>query len=450
MPAATLISSGLEAFALRLELAETARTSLDLQYYYWKHDLSGRLLTRAILRAADRGVKVRLLLDDMNAFGLDRTNIRLDMHENIEVRLFNPSRSRTNRLRRMLELLFKFTSATRRMHNKNWVTDRSIAIVGGRNIGDAYFDASTEANFRDLDVLLEGSPVEKAQSIFNSYWESRSAVPIRRLLRWRQPNLERLRKNLEFLAAIPEAQQLLEAARRHTLSTARNHTIKFSNSNEIEVEADPPEKAESRNSSNWLHHTIRAYLKGALHDLRIVSPYFIPGRAGLEDLAELKDRGVNIKVITNSLAATDVAAVHGAYSNYRHSLLAKGIQLFELKAMGRKARASVFGSRSASLHTKSFVVDDKVSFVGSFNLDPRSASINTEMGVFMVNEQLARALIKIFDKQKSPHASYRVELADGKLQWREPGTTSLREPSAGLMRRVIAKLVSFLPIETQL
>jgi cardiolipin synthase C len=437
---------------LRLALAETATQNLDLQYYYWKHDLTGRLLTRAVLLAADRGVKVRLLLDDMNAFGFDRTNITLDSHPNIEVRLFNPSRSRIGKLRRWVELGLKYVTATRRMHNKNWITDNKLAIVGGRNIGDAYFDASTEANFRDTDVLLEGAVVEQATATFDDYWNSRSAVPIRNLRRLRRPNSAKLRATLDANASSPQVQKLLEVGAAHTLSKVRSRATRFSDSNQIYVAADPPEKAESRNSSEWLHHKIRASMAEATSQLRLTSPYFIPGQAGVADLSQLVDKGVSVKIITNSLAATDVAAVHGAYANYRLPLLAKGIELFELKAQGRKTRTSVFGSRTASLHTKSFVVDEKTCFVGSFNLDPRSVSINTEMGIFMSNSIIASQLAKIFERQSTTSLSYRLGFEDHMLHWLDHTGEKIRtpEPGASLSRRLIAKLVSWLPIETQL
>ena len=450
-----LVPSSTEAFGLRLNSARLSGRSLDLQYYYWKADLTGRLLCRELIAAADRGVRVRLLLDDINAFGFDSTYIALDSHPNISVRLFNPSRSRSNRLRRGLELVLKYSTSTRRMHNKSWIADGRLAIVGGRNIGDAYFDASEQSNFRDVDVLMLGKAVADTVAVFDSYWNSVSAVPIRFLHRLRRPKLRKLTRRLDGAASSPQALRLLGAvAARPGIEDmiAAPDSLKWTA--EASVVADPPEKAAGGAKENWLAPRIRQLFAGARSSLCIVSPYFVPGASGAQELCALKAQGVDIQVLTNSLAATDVVAVHGAYARYRRLLVRGGTRLFELKQLHGSQRASVLGSRTASLHTKSFVIDAVQGFVGSFNLDPRSASINTEMGVFFRNAELARALRKLFDKQTSGGASYRVELRGGTLVWNDlsppPDGELTGEPGSGFWRRLTAWTIGLLPIESQL
>ena len=450
-----LVPSNIEALGLRLNSARLAGRSLDLQYYYWKADLTGQMLCREVIAAADRGVRVRLLLDDINAFGFDSTYIALDSHRNISVRMFNPSRSRGNRLRRGIELLLKYSTSTRRMHNKSWIVDGRLAIVGGRNIGDAYFDASEQSNFRDVDVLMMGKAVADTVAVFDSYWNSASAVPIRFLHRHRRPKLAKLTRRLDGAASSPQALRLLGAVAARTPieeMLAGNPSLKWTA--EASVLADPPEKAAGGARENWLAPRIRQLFGGATSSLCIVSPYFVPGVTGARELRALKAQGVDIEVLTNSLAATDVVAVHGAYARYRRLLVDSGIRLFELKQLHGKQRASVLGSRTASLHTKSFVIDAEQGFVGSFNLDPRSASINTEMGVFFRDAELAGALRKLFDKQTASGASYRLEMRGRTLVWHDlsppPGADLTSEPGSGFWRRLMAWVIGLLPIESQL
>ena len=450
-----ILVDNVSAFEARHALARLAERSLDLQYYYWKADLTGKLLGRELIAAANRGVRVRLLLDDINSIGFDSTYIALDSHDNIEVRLFNPSRNRRSSFRRGLELVLKYFTATRRMHNKSWIADGRLAIIGGRNIGDEYFDASEAANFRDIDLLAAGAAVSQAEDLFDRYWNSDAALPIGSLHKMRRPKLEKLRRRLEDLHSTDKARSFLQLSGEcrvpfHPVLQA----AEFRWASEASVMADPPEKAMDKARDQWLGHRLRDVLHQARQDLRIISPYFIPGRAGAESLTGLAASGVRVRVLTNSLAATDVMAVHGAYAKYRRALIAAGIALYELKAEDRRERGSLFGSRTASLHTKAFVVDDELGFVGSFNLDPRSASINTEMGILFRDAVLAGELAAIFDAQASPAESYRLLLADGRLEWMggmdDGDEVYTAEPRASRWRLVSAMLIGLLPIESQL
>jgi len=454
----SLVSDNMAAFALRAISARRAGRSLDLQYYYWKNDLTGRMLIREVLAAADRGVKVRLLLDDINAGLHDRMCLSLDAHANIEVRLFNPSRARTDRLKRGLEMMMRPFRATRRMHNKQWIADGRVVIAGGRNIGDAYFDADELSNFRDLDVWMLGPVADEAATVFDRYWNSSVVVPIGSLRTPRAHYLPVFRAKLEKIAktpgglhylahagsVIPDGTLLPDGAVLHWASAAM-------------LVSDPPEKAFLQKRNNWVMRELMPALTSAQHGVRVISPYFIPGAQGIAEITRLVERHVKVEVLTNSLAATDVAAVHGAYANYRKALLRGGAVLFELKAThepGDPQRMSLFGSRGASLHTKAFTVDGKTGFVGSMNFDPRSASLNTEMGVLFTHPALVREVEAIFDAETSPDNSFRLSLDGGRLRWHDrlgdEARVLRREPEAGFWRRLIAGVIGVLPIESQL
>jgi cardiolipin synthase C len=450
-----LLPGNLDAFAARVLAARRAGRSLDLQYYLWHGDLTGRLLAGEVLQAADRGVRVRLLLDDINAHRHDKTYLALDAHPNIDVRLFNPSRNRAGTFRRALEMLLRAIRIMRRMHNKAWIADGRLAIIGGRNIGDAYFDAASTSNFRDLDLLMVGSAVRQAEIIFDNYWNSEAVIPIRALAKRRKKGLSRLRKRLADLMTD-------EAARPYLDRVAEEATVREMLSGEKEIQwtaaarivADPPEKVKGAGQESWLINAIEPLLTSARTGLEIISPYFIPGEAGTSRLVGLVSKGVRVSVLTNSLAATDVTAVHGAYSRCRRALIEGGIDLFELKPYDERRRNSLFGSSSASLHTKAFTVDSRSGFVGSMNFDPRSRSLNTEMGVVFEDGDLVRQMREIFADETSPQKSYRIRVENGEIVWQDEGRGAIRtlrdEPEASAGRRLVATIIAFLPIESQL
>lgn len=448
-----LISDDVDAFAVRAHAARSAGRSLDLQYYYWRDDFTGGLLGREVLAAADRGVRVRILLDDINARGGNDVYLAYDSHPNIEVRLFNPALSRDSTLARGMDMALRILTVTRRMHNKAWIADGRLAIVGGRNIGDAYFGASDTANFRDLDVSMVGPAVAQTATIFDRFWNSPVVLPIRSLSDPERRELTRLRARLEQAASSEPAklylsrlQQGEEAAKVLMTGGATHWTAS------AEVVSDPPEKVLDVGQQSWLNESIDPVIASATTSLEITSPYFIPGDEGASSLRRLVERGAEVKVLTNSLAATDVAAVHGAYAHYREGLLENGIELFELKAESRPGRISLFGSSNASLHTKAFTVDGRTGFIGSFNYDPRSIALNTEMGVLFRDADLAAEVRREFLTHSGPTHAYRLSIEGGALQWNgEPDQPPEHdEPGASYWRRFVATVTGLLPLESQL
>jgi len=456
-----LIDDNLEAFALRALSAREAGRSIDLQYYIWHNDVTGRLLVRELLRAADRGVRVRVLLDDINARGQDAAILALDSHPLIDVRIFNPGRNRDGIWLRAVEMALRAVSLNRRMHNKAWIVDGRVALVGGRNIGDEYFDAAEQVNFQDADLLLVGPAVQQTSDIFDRFWNSRAVIPIGALHAGKNagaPELQAVRARLDALTgelgASPYLRQLTDAGQ---LQAHLDGRLRLHWSAQVQVLSDPPEKAAPvaslQRSEHWLMHSLLPLLTEAREEALLTSPYFVPGAALTQSLADKVAAGVKVSVLTNSLAATDVALVHAGYARYREVLLGGGVDLYELKTLHRK-RISLMGSSRASLHTKAVVVDGQRGFVGSFNLDPRSAQLNTEMGVLFHDAALGADMRALFLHSTSGDTSYRLFLDNGALRWsdatEEPAKVWTHDPESGFWRRMLVSVMRWLPIESQL
>ena len=445
-----ILGDGLDAFAARLLLIEAAERTLDVQYYIWHRDLSGSLLFAALHRAADRGVRVRLLLDDNNTVGLDSTLAALDAHPNIEVRLFNPFALRRWRA---LGYLTDFFRLNRRMHNKSLTADSQLTIVGGRNIGDEYFVAGDGVMFADLDALALGPVAQDVSRDFDRYWASDSAYPADRLLP-PPTGSEHLRAARTASDRAAVAAYLQAVARRPLVGDLIAGRLDLVWAPTLLI-SDDPAKALGRATENSL---IGARLQEALgtprEELTLVSPYFVPTRTGVDILGSLSRQGVKIRVLTNSLAATDVAIVHAGYAKRRAALLAAGVELAELKAdasVPSTRDRGLTGSSGSSLHAKTFSVDRTRVFIGSFNFDPRSARLNTESGLVIDSPNLAGAISDTIATDLPSHA-YRVRLDDrGRLQWLEQvggrEIVHLTEPGVGFWRRAVVRFYSWLPIE---
>ena len=446
------LSDGLDAFAARAVITERAERSLDLQYYMWKDDLIGHLMARALHDAAERGVRVRILLDDMNAQDKDALMMALDTHPNIEIRLYNPFRNR-NGPWRMVEMVQRFFSVNHRMHNKSWIADGRVAIVGGRNIGEEYFSARPDVNFRDLDLLVAGEAVGQANTVFDDYWNSEAAVPIAALAFHTRQELRLLMRESDNEARLDSARPYLQEVAKSRQRAMASATPLHWSAN-VRIVSDPPMKHRRDDPQNWLVSDLVQMLTASQHKALLISPYFVPGNEGLDGLTRLSERGVQVGVVTNSLAANDVVAVHGGYMTYRAPLLQAGVQLYELKAHGKATSSGLFGSSGASLHTKAFVLDDRRGFVGSFNLDPRSAYLNTEMGVIFDDPVLAAQLTAEYLRLSSPQQSWWLALDPrDRVRWleREPPPHWVdTEPDSSLRLRTSARVISWLPLESQL
>jgi len=466
------LESGVDAFVARMVLAETAERSLDLQYYIWNGDTTGQLLLDAARRAADRGVRVRLLLDDIGTAADDAALLMIDAHPNVEVRLFNPLAQR--RLR-MLGMLADPGRTTRRMHNKSFTADNQATIVGGRNIGDEYFAAREDVQMRDFDVVAIGPVAAEASASFDLYWNSAQAYPIGVLVS-RTPAEEELGAARERLDAFVAAQRdgpYLQALRNSRLAARLRAGELDYVWGGARMVYDTPEKAgaDAGRRGEDLLPSLRAQAVPPSAELIVVSPYFVPGEDGVAALRQLRGKGVRVRVVTNSLAATDVVAVHSGYQRYRKPLLEAGVEIYEtrpsafeksgLAAPARDdASHGVGGSSRAALHAKTVVVDRRTLLVGSMNLDPRSVFLNTENGVVLEMPGLARAFAERLEAGLGEGA-YRLALAPrgeaqpgGTLQWiaREDGREVVyeSEPAASFWRRLGAGLLSLLPIESQL
>ncbi len=441
------------AFAARALLARAADRSIDVQYYIWHHDMSGTLLFEELHDAADNGVRVRLLLDDNNTTGLDLIVSMLDAHPNIEVRLFNPF---MHRRFRALSLLTDFARLNRRMHNKSFTVDNQITIIGGRNVGDEYFDAGEELAFVDLDVMAIGAVVNEVSQDFDRYWASDSSYPVDLILPRADP---------QAIAALSSEALVVErdpAAAAYTAAIARLPFVRDLQAGRLPFEwattrmvSDDPVKGLGRAPGEAPVAQRLGEIRGAsTHELQLISPYFVPTAAGVEVLVGLAKRNVEIAILTNSLEATDVAAVHAGYAKRRRSLLENGIALFEMKRSFAPSTATdrgLAGSSGSSLHAKTFAVDRSRIFIGSFNFDPRSAHLNTENGFVIESPAMAQWLADAFISN-IPGRAYEVQLsAAGSLQWVERrGDETLvhdEEPGADFWRRAGVFILSLLPIE---
>ena len=448
------LHDGRESFAARMALADAAERTLDVRYYIWRQDISGMLLFDVMRRAAERGVRVRLLLDDNNTVGLDPVLAALDSHPRIEIRLFNPFRQRRWR---WLGYLTDFSRLNRRMHNKSFTADGAATIVGGRNIGDEYFGAGDQALFVDLDTLAIGPVVDEVAADFERYWNSASTVPARDVLApCAAHGLQAFADKAAELAHDPKASGYRHAVAESTLVRnllAGKQAMSWAPARML---SDDPRKGLARERHVDLLATRLAQTLGHVeHELYVVSPYFVPTRQGNRFFCRRARAGVRMAVLTNSLEATDVIAVHAGYAKRRHALLRAGVRLFELRSVSParhrwwRARGSA-GSSRASLHAKTFSVDRERLFIGSFNFDQRSVRLNTEMGFVIASHALAAGGADAFSRGV-PDAAYEVRLRGRRLEWVERNggveTVHRREPGATLWQRVAVTVLGWLPID---
>lgn len=465
-----LLHDGHAALAARLALARRAVHTLDVQSYLFHNDTTGRLVAAELVAAAERGVRVRLLIDDIDTADKELGLALLDAHPNIEIRLFNPFHARSaNPLVRGWQVLRERVRLNRRMHNKVFIADNQLGITGGRNIGDEYFEAHDAFSFVDLDALAGGTIVDALSRAFDRYWNNDAAVPAKALptdagaldLDRAVANLRRYRLQIgeqpygQRLTAADPLPALLSGRRAWRIARA-------------DLIVDPPEKVlnpKQLTSTLMVGQLAGLWVDPARRAL-IVSPYFVPGPFGMAYFRYWRHLGVQIEVLTNAYAASDVPLVHAGYANYRVPLLEAGVELYELKPVaeptGGRLRDLGRGASRASLHAKTFVLDDAHVFIGSFNFDPRSALLNTEMGLVIHSPELAREVTALIEDAMRPERSYRPRLVtetDGqtverRVQWHDLHQGQARvtevEPETTPIQRGLLRVLQALPIEQHL
>jgi putative cardiolipin synthase len=458
-----LLTRSTNALMSRIALIDQATRSIDLQYYIFANDATGRLIAQRLLAAADRGVRVRLLVDDITLEDKDHLLDALDAHPQIEVRYFNPFTTRDPSLpSKIAQFVVDGQRLNRRMHNKSFVVDNIAAIVGGRNIGDAYFDAAEDTNFRDLDLVAIGPVVAQASRTFDAYWNSEAAYPVMAFKERHANNADLVRMrailadHARAFAQSDYAQEVLQELPNGATADRRGAWFWGA----AELVADEPEKVDATKdmSAFRLGPRVRTIMDAARQQVLLVSPYFIPGDRGTAYLTGLAKKGVDVEALTNSLAATDEPAAFAGYMHYRPALLEGGLKLFELRpAVDTSQDATAFGtSGGVALHAKAIVVDKRYSFVGSMNMDERSRLLNTEMGVIVDCTPLAQALAEFFATATAPTSAFQVKLAAGTgasphLVWlaEDKGqiVTLDTEPNATSGRKLEVTLLQLLPIE---
>ena len=467
-----LIPSGVGCFHARVEMAALAEKTLDVQYFAIQSDDTGKLVIAALLDAADRGVRVRILLDDSNAVGRDAEIGALTAHPNIELRVFNPFTYRGPlEFLRSAEFALNEARLTYRMHNKLFVVDNELAIIGGRNIGDAYFAASAAMEFGDYDLLVAGPMVPKLSGSFDAFWNSKLAVPLQNLVVFKPTPArldayrESLHRHRDAMAGSTYTRPVSDGGPIASMFSGK-HPLLWAHAEAI---YDSPEKAKvesGEQAGRLLREHVERAAAAVRSELLIVSPYLVPGEDGMRLLTGLRSRNVRVRVLTNSLQSTDAPITFAAYDHYRLPMLEAGIELYEVRPELGEPRMPGGGSLKSSsstpfaLHAKVFVFDRREVFVGSMNFDERSNHLNTELGVLVDSPELAQEIAERFEAAAQPANSYVLGLGPPGLSgqptllWRteENGVavTQDTEPQVDPWRKFRVEMLSLLPIEDQL
>ena len=458
-----LLPHGRDAFAARVLLARKAEKSLDIQYYMYHQDTVGNLLSYEILQAADRGVRVRMLIDDIYGNVGDATWVALDAHPNIEVRLWNPWKRGRNR---MIQSLLRARDINFRMHSKSFTADNQATILGGRNIGNEYFEADTEVAFSDIDVVTIGPPVSEVSSQFDSYWNNKLAYPVNILVH--QGNEQELNVLRDARSAF-YTEHTTSAYMKALSASGLVHGLEegqlaFSWSDARVIHDSALKKTLGTGNAGRdesLISQLAPYITGAKRAVDIISPYFVPSDLAADAMCKLAHDGVEVRVLTNSLASNDVAAVHAGYSKYRRKLLRCGVQLFEMDESIKEKRGKELtwlpGLKKSSLHAKTMAFDGEYLFVGSFNFDQRSLKINNEVGLIFRDPELAGAAARRFEEHVNDVA-FKLELSreGGRehLRWTGgqggPDQVMEEEPYATTFEKLTVSILKWLPIDSQL
>jgi len=453
-----LIRKGRPAFTGRIAMTAMAEKTLDLQYYIWEPDTTGRILALRLVEAADRGVRVRILVDDNTLAGRDSPIAAIDAHPNIEIRIFNPFAHRGSRV---FGYMTDFDRLNHRMHNKVVVVDNALAIVGGRNIGNHYFGVQTDANFRDLDIAAAGPIVRDLSTVFDRFWNGDWSYPISALVdrTYTESDLRETVANVREMIRLEQYPYPLDEDVESLIGQLEEIRDSFIWA-PGKVIWDDPSIIEHDKAAAVMFEALHRKLKTLEKELLIESAYFVIRERGIQVAKKLHERGVRVRILTNSLASNDVLPAHAGYAKGRKKLIESGAEIYELRpdsisgTVKDKKLLSV-GKSKAALHTKAIVFDRESVFIGSYNLDPRAAEINTEMGLYVESPELARQVIAYMDEGVLPQNSYRVELdEDGDLVWiTEKEGEEVRyiwEPESTFWQRFMSGFIKMLPIEDQL
>ena len=454
----------LEALAARIHLIEKSQKTLDLQYYIWDNDKIGALALYKIIQAADRGVKVRLLIDDNNAKSMEGIYLALSQHQNIEVKLFNPYRFRSVR---PIDMVLDLKRINRRMHNKSFIADNQVALIGGRNMTNQYYNASDNYQFSDVDVMLVGQAVDDISHSFDEYWNNSYAYNVQNIVNSNKHRLryydlkEQLEKNYDDITT----QNYLNLSNKsNDFENWLEHNVQL-DWVKAEVVKDSPDKIRTKaKKEEHLNFQLTKNLEKPEHSVDLISAYFVPEKKGAERLNDLAQEGVQVRVLTNSFKANDVFLVHAFYQKYRVDLLKHGVELYEFlpaidaanlnsntEEISKSVKISLKGLSRSSLHAKLMALDEKQVFIGSFNFDPRSANLNTEIGVILNSPPLARAVHNTMDANLKKYAYKLVLNPDNQINWIKnvPNGTKIynKEPRMKWWQRAGIKMISWLPIE---
>ena len=469
-----IISVGADGFLMRMQMLNAAERTLDLQYFIFRGDETGRLLTEAVLHAADRGVRVRVLIDDGETEVGDEQIAALDAHPSVEIRIFNPFAYRGHtKLFRTIEFLFNISRLDYRMHNKLLVVDNSIALIGGRNIGDQFFQIDPDSQFADDDIFAVGPITQQLSATFDDYWNNALSIPVK-ALSWQNSSHAALNEHRELLN---EQRQQLKAkidGNNYLKRVATGEPFNGMISGHLpliwahaQLICDSPDKKKVENGAmvgRLMQRTVANTTMAVQSELLMITPYLIPGKEGMQLFKDLRQRNVHVRVLTNSLESTEKLLAQSGYINYRAPLLEEGVELYEIRSLlgnakgsGQTAAISRYGNYS--LHAKLFVFDRQRLFIGSMNFDQRSMHLNTEIGLIIDSPALAQQIVRRFEAMVQPANSYKLALSmtgakGANLVWRtQEGAKTIEydtEPARSEWQRVKVNILSLLPLDDEL
>lgn len=468
-----IVPVGADGFLIRMQLINAAERTLDLQYFIFRGDETGRLLTGAVLRAADRGVRIRVLIDDGETVAGDDQITLLEAHPSVEIRIFNPFVYRGNlKLIRATEFTFNSSRLDYRMHNKLLVVDNAVALIGGRNIGDEYFQMDPEAQFADDDVFAAGPIASKISVTFDEFWNSPLSIPAEALSGGKSSHAaliehrEDLKEQHQQMKTegVDYVKQVATGEPLHRILIGRLPLIWAYS----QLVYDSPDKKKVEDGSRFgrlMNRTVANVTNAVQSELLMVTPYLIPGNEGMQLFKDLRQRKVRVRVLTNSLESSTVLVAQSGYMNYRIPLLENGVELYEIRSLLGNARGS--GQTTAisrygnySLHAKMFVFDRRRLFIGSMNFDQRSKHLNTEIGLIIDSPALAQQIVARFEAMVQPVNSYRLTLRHNNatdspaLVWRTQEDAQAveydTEPARSDWQRVMVNILSLLPMDKEL